>query len=76
MGHLASTLRAARPLNVPRTSRGPRGHHWTALSLAFCAIASAGTAQAQGIWDDPAFALYRQAVEAMDKKDYTKVSAP
>jgi tetratricopeptide (TPR) repeat protein len=54
--------------------RAHRGHHWTALGLAFCAIASVGTAQAQGIWDDPAFALYRQAVEAMDKKDYTRVT--
>jgi tetratricopeptide (TPR) repeat protein len=74
MGHLASTLRAQRPVNIPRAPRGPRGHHWTALGLAFCAIATVGTAQAQGIWDDPAFALYRQAVEAMDKKDYAKVS--
>jgi tetratricopeptide (TPR) repeat protein len=54
--------------------RAHRGHHWTALGLAFCAIASVGTAQAQGIWDDPAFALYRQAVEAMDKKDYARVT--
>jgi tetratricopeptide (TPR) repeat protein len=44
------------------------------VGLAFCAIASVGTAQAQGIWDDPAFALYRQAVEAMDKKDYARVN--
>lgn len=72
MGHAASTLRAARPLNTRRRER--RGHHWTALGLAFCAIASVGTAQAQGIWDDPAFALYRQAVEAMDKKDYARVT--
>jgi tetratricopeptide (TPR) repeat protein len=72
MGHSASTLRAARPLNTRR--REHRGHHWTALGLAFCAIATVGTAQAQGIWDDPAFALYRQAVEAMDKKDYARVT--
>jgi tetratricopeptide (TPR) repeat protein len=44
------------------------------VGLAFCAIAGVGTASAQGIWDDPAFALYRQAVEAMDRKDYAKVS--
>ena len=70
MGHLAGSLRAERPL-----SRRPRGHHWTAIGLAFCAIAGAETtAAAQGIWDDPAFALYRQAVEAMDRKDYAKAS--
>ena len=40
--------------------------------MAFCAIAGAGsgTAGAQGLWEDGAFALYRQAVEAMNKKDY------
>ena len=71
MGHRAGSLRAEHPL-----SRRPRGHHWTAIGLAFCAIAGAGTTvAAQGIWDDPAFALYRQAVEAMDRKDYAKASA-
>ena len=71
MGHPTGTLRAERPLSraVPRFTGG---HHWTAVGLAFCAIASAGTAAAQGIWDDPAFSLYRQAVEAMDKKDYAQ----
>jgi tetratricopeptide (TPR) repeat protein len=69
MGHLAGSFRAERPL-----SRRPRGHNWTAVGLAFCAIATTGTAGAQGIWDDPAFALYRQAVEAMDRKDYAKAS--
>ena len=70
MGHLAGSFRAERPLS----RRAPRGHHWTAVGLAFCAIATTGTAGAQGIWDDPAFALYRQAVEAMDRKDYAKAS--
>lgn len=70
MGHLAGSLRAERTLS----RRGPRGRHWTAVGLAFCAIATTGTAGAQGIWDDPAFALYRQAVEAMDRKDYAKAS--
>jgi tetratricopeptide (TPR) repeat protein len=71
MGHLAGPFRAERPLS---RRRGPRGHHWTAVGLAFCAIATAGSAGAQGIWDDPAFALYRRAVEAMDRKDYAKAS--
>lgn len=48
------------------------GRRWTAVGMALCAIASAGTASAQSLWDDPAFALYRQAVEAMDRKDYTR----
>ena len=69
MGHPAGSLRAERPM-----SRRPRGHHWTAVGLAFCAIATTGYASAQGIWDDPAFALYRQAVEAMDRKDYARAS--
>lgn len=48
------------------------GRRWTAIGMAFCAIAGAGsgTAGAQGLWEDGAFALYRQAVEAMNKKDY------
>ena len=71
MGHLAGTLRAEHPLSRRRI---PGGHHWTAVGLAFCAIAAVGTASAQGIWEDPAFSLYRQAVEAMDKKDYARAS--
>lgn len=74
MGHLAGTLRAERPLTRGRSPHFPGGHHWTAVGLAFCAIATVGTASAQGIWDDPAFSLYRQAVEAMDKKDYARAS--
>ena len=74
MGHLAGSLRAERPLSRTRSPRFPGGHHWTAVGLAFCAIAGVGTASAQGIWDDPAFSLYRQAVEAMDKKDYARAS--
>ncbi len=46
------------------------GRRWTAIGMAFCAIAGAGSAGAQGLWDDGAFALYRQAVEAMNRKDY------
>ena len=71
MGHPTGTLRAERALSRARV---PRGRRWTAMGLAFCAIATAGTTGAQGIWDDPAFTLYRQAVEAMDKKDYAKAS--
>ena len=49
-----------------------RGRYFTAMSFAFCALAGVGSAGAQTIWDDPAFALYRQALEAMDKKDYAR----
>jgi len=38
--------------------------------MAFCAIAAAGAASAQTIWDDPAFTLYQKGVEAINKKDY------
>jgi len=74
MGHPTGTLRAERPLSRARSRRFTGGHRWTAMGLAFCAIASAGAVFAQGIWDDPAFSLYRQAVEAMDKKDYARAS--
>jgi tetratricopeptide (TPR) repeat protein len=43
--------------------------------MALCMIASvggAGSAGAQSLWDDPAFALYRQALEALDRKDYAR----
>jgi tetratricopeptide (TPR) repeat protein len=56
-------------LNASRDLRRS-GRRWTAIGMAFCAIAGAGAAGAQGLWDDAAFALYRQAVEAMNKKDY------
>jgi tetratricopeptide (TPR) repeat protein len=46
------------------------GRRWTAIAMAFCAIAGAGATHAHGLWDDAAFALYRQAVEAMNKKDH------
>jgi tetratricopeptide (TPR) repeat protein len=76
MGHLAGTLRAAQRVADP--SRRRRGSHWTAVGLAFCAIVSATggvePAGAQTLWDDPAFALYRQAVEAMDKKNYAQAA--
>ena len=76
MGHVAGTLRAPQRVDDPRRRR--RGSHWTAVGLAFCAIASATggvePAGAQSLWDDPAFALYRQAVEAMDKKNYAQAA--
>ena len=78
MGNVAGSLRAPQRVDDPRRRR--RGRHWTAVGLAFCAIASATggvePAGAQTLWDDPAFALYRQAVEAMDRKDYAQAADP
>lgn len=42
-----------------------------AVSLALAGLVP-GPARAQTLWDDPAFALYRQAVEAMDRRDYLR----
>jgi len=77
MGHPAGTLRAPQRVDDTRRRRSG-GNRWTAVSLAFCAICSATSgiegAGAQTLWDDPAFALYRQAVEAMDRKDYAQAA--
>lgn len=43
-----------------------------AIGLALCALARAGAGEAQSLWDDPAFAFYRQAVEALEAKDYAR----
>jgi tetratricopeptide (TPR) repeat protein len=76
MGHAAGALRALQRLGSTRQNR--RGSQWTAVGLAFCAIASATagvpSASAQTLWDDPAFLLYRKAVEAMDRKDYARAA--
>ena len=76
MGHAAGALRA--PQQLEGAGRRRRGSHWTAVGFAFCAIASATggvePAGAQTLWDDPAFALYRQAVEAMDRKSYAQAA--
>jgi len=48
---------------------------WILIGWAVSAVASASTAAAQGLWDDPAFALYRQAVEAMEAKDFARATA-
>jgi tetratricopeptide (TPR) repeat protein len=34
-----------------------------------------GVAAAQSMWDDPAFVLYRQGLDAMDAKDFAKAAA-
>jgi len=62
-----------RPHTVGGASAGAgAGRRWTAVGMAFCALAGVGPARAQSLWDDPAFALYRQAVEAVDRKDYQR----
>ena len=57
------------PHGGPSRSRWA-GRQWVALAVAVCLTASAGGARAQSLWDDPAFALYRQAADALNNKDY------
>jgi cytochrome c-type biogenesis protein CcmH/NrfG len=38
--------------------------------MAFGAVAGAGGVFGQRVWDDPAFQLYREAAEAMDRQDH------
>jgi tetratricopeptide (TPR) repeat protein len=44
------------------------------LAAAWLLVAVAGAAHAQTLTDDPAFALYRQAVQAAETKDYARAS--
>lgn len=43
--------------------------------MAFGALAGAGGAYAQRLWDDPAFVLYQEAAEAMDRGDHPRAAA-
>jgi len=45
-----------------------------AIGLAFVVIAGSGPAGAQTIWDDPAFQLLRQAMDAMSAKDFPRAT--
>jgi tetratricopeptide (TPR) repeat protein len=56
---------------VRRHGKGFRG---TVAALALVWLLPAPAA-AQSIWDDPAFTLYRQAVDALDAKDHVKAAA-
>ena len=55
--------------------RAPTGRQWTVVGMAFGAVAGAGGAFGQRLWDDPAFTLYREAVEAMDRQDFARAAA-
>jgi cytochrome c-type biogenesis protein CcmH/NrfG len=55
--------------------RASTGRQWTVLGMAFGAVAGAGGAFGQRLWDDPAFMLYREAVEAMDRRDHARAAA-
>jgi tetratricopeptide (TPR) repeat protein len=59
------------PFAMTRRRLRPR----TAAAVVLWALAGAGGAEAQSLWDDPAFALYRQAVEALEAKDYARAGA-
>ena len=52
--------------------RRPTGRRWTVLGMAFGAVARAGEPFAQRLWEDPPFALYQEATEAMDRRDYAR----
>jgi cytochrome c-type biogenesis protein CcmH/NrfG len=43
--------------------------------MAFGALAGAGGAFGQRVWDDPAFQLYREAAEAIDRHDHGRAAA-
>lgn len=63
------------PRPVPSGTGGVRSRaarRVLASVLTAWALGAAGEVQAQTLWDDPAFALYRQAVEAMDRRDYLR----
>jgi cytochrome c-type biogenesis protein CcmH/NrfG len=55
--------------------RRATGRQWTVLGMAFGAVAGAGGAFGQRLWDDPAFQLYREAAEAMDRQDHGRAVA-
>jgi tetratricopeptide (TPR) repeat protein len=61
---LADLAASARPLATWNLRR------WLVVVMAFWSVAGAGPARAQGLWQDPAFALYREAAEALNKGDY------
>lgn len=60
----------------PVPARGKRAVSrvaWMVVALGLAsAVGAPVPASAQTLWDDPAFALYRQAVEAMERKDYLR----
>lgn len=52
-----------------------RGRAWRRAALLALALgALAGPAAAQSIWDDPAFALLRQATDALNEKAYARAA--
>jgi cytochrome c-type biogenesis protein CcmH/NrfG len=55
--------------------RPTTGRRWTVLGMAFGALAGAGGPFGQRLWDDPAFELYREAAEAMDRHDHARAAA-
>src|SRR5262249_56553526 len=51
------------------------GRRGTVLGMAFGAVARAGEPFGQRLWDDPPFALYQEAAQAMDRSDYARAGA-
>jgi len=54
-----------------RTRRDPAALRGVVAALALACLVAA-PACAQSIWDDPAFALYRQGAQALEANDYAK----
>ena len=50
------------------------GRLWIAIGLTLGVITGSGSAGAQTIWDDPAFQLLRQAMDAMSAKDFPRAT--
>lgn len=72
MGDVAGALsvaeRSERLIRRPRD----RGHVWAVAGLVVSLLAAPAVGAAQSIWDDPAFLLLRQAMDALSDKNYAR----
>jgi tetratricopeptide (TPR) repeat protein len=72
MGDAPRTLSARQQQGLRRAA----GIRWRRVVLvAGSAALAAGPALAQSMWDDPAFVLYRQAAEAMERRSFADAEA-
>jgi Flp pilus assembly protein TadD len=74
MGDVAGALSAAeRSGGLSRARR--RGHVLGVVALVAGLLVSPVVITAQSIWDDPAFSLLRQAMDALSEKSYARAAA-
>ena len=66
MGHVTGALSSSRADWATDAADRRRGRAWVAVGLGLCLLAAAVAAGAQSIWDDPAFQLLRQAMDALN----------